>query len=72
MLTNEFVKDVCKIGQGHKTCRYLVRKPQEWMCCKLIEGAKKYFDGRVSRGTMYAVGDNCGGVDDGDPSVRYT
>lgn len=30
-----FVQTVCKIGQGHKCCRYLTMDTQGWDCVKL-------------------------------------
>jgi len=58
---NEQIKTVCKIGQGHDCCRYLVMSPEGFECGKLEMPVKKVLDSRVQAGTITARGDNCDG-----------
>lgn len=55
------VKEVCKIGQGHDTCRYLMMG-RTWQCAKLDPSMKATLDARGD--TMSAQGDNCPGVEE--------
>ncbi len=59
----EKVQEVCKMGQGHATCRYLTHSTQGWECVKKYPGLKAYLDKRVEEGTLGARGDNCEGVE---------
>lgn len=62
-LTVEYIKDVCKFGQGHDCCRYLTCGPNGFECEKL--GALKgVIDSRVQY--MTAQADNCEGVKNND------
>jgi hypothetical protein len=54
------VNTICKIGCGHKCCRYLVMAPEGFECAKLT-GMKEYLDARVASSTINARGDNCEG-----------
>ena len=56
-----YVKDVCKIGQGNDCCRYLVMAPTGFECAKLDLSLKLTLDQRVRIGSMNAKGDNCPG-----------
>ena len=58
---NAHVRDICKIGQGHAYCRYLLAGPAGFECGKLDLAARAYLDGRVRAETFTARGDNCGG-----------
>lgn len=60
MLTSH-VKDVCKIGQGHDCCRYLVMGTKGFECAKLQLSLRHTIDGRVHK--MSAQADNCEGKD---------
>ena len=62
MITNEYIKETCKIGQGADCCRYLVSGVNGFECAKLSEGLKRLIDHRVMNFTYDAVGDNCPGV----------
>lgn len=33
---NPHIKNVCKIGQGHACCRYLLMGPKGWECAKFL------------------------------------
>jgi hypothetical protein len=56
---DEWVKVACKPNTA-ECCRYLTMSPGGWSCVKL-SGLGKILDGRVARGEMRAVGDNCQG-----------
>lgn len=62
-LTDEYVKETCKIGQRHNCCRYLTMAPSGWSCVKNTS-LKAYLDQRVLMDTIIAQGDNCEGIDD--------
>lgn len=57
---NPHVSDVCKIGKGAETCRYLAVGADGWSCEKLTP-LKAYLDKRVEAGTIRAQADNCDG-----------
>ena len=54
------VKDICKIGQGYDTCRYLMMGIT-WQCAKLDSSMKATLDARGD--SMNARGDNCPGCE---------
>ena len=54
------LKQVCKIGQGNKCCRYLVVGSQGFECVKHT-AIKDLLDSRVEDKLMVAQGDNCAG-----------
>jgi hypothetical protein len=58
-ITDEYVKETCRPGQGEKTCRYLLMGPEGWECGKMDPSAKIIIDRRV--GGMAAKADNCEG-----------
>ena len=60
-LAIEDVKEICKIGQGEKCCRYISVGAKGWKCLKHSE-LKSLFDSRVRNNLMAAQGDNCEGV----------
>lgn len=60
-MTDEFVKRVCRIGQGRQCCRYVSFGAGGWDCEK-YKSTGLYIDQRVERGEMNARGDNCGGL----------
>lgn len=62
----DHVKDVCKIGQGHDCCRYLVVAPGGFECGKLEPPVKYVLDRRVRNEQITARGDNCEGKEVGD------
>lgn len=51
---------VCKMGQGHDCCRYLVVST-DFACAKMTT-LKATIDARAAAGTMTARGDNCPGL----------
>jgi len=62
-MVSDQLKNVCKIGQGHACCRYLVMAPGGFECVK-FEGdlqLKKQLDARVEIHAINARGDNCEG-----------
>lgn len=60
--SDDHTKDVCKIGHGAKTCRYLTMGGGGWSCEK-FSAMSHSFDLKVERGLMHAAGDNCDGLD---------
>lgn len=56
------VIDVCKIGQGSGTCRYITMSSSGWECGKLTPWIRALLDERVESNTIRAKGDNCDGV----------
>ncbi|MBI4118341.1 MAG: hypothetical protein HY455_02315 [Parcubacteria group bacterium] len=59
--TEQHVREVCKLGQGEKSCRYLAMGGRGgWTCLRAKQ--KEYLDGRVANGQLQAKGDNCEGV----------
>ena len=63
ILNFEHVKNVCKVGQGVESCRYLAGGIRGLECMKNTSLAKS-LDNRVEEGTMNARGDNCDGCKD--------
>lgn len=53
------LKDICKMGQGNLTCRYL-GFGDGWTCLKFTN-LKAMLDARVAANSMRAQGDNCDG-----------
>ena len=60
-LTEEQYKNVCKIGQGHDCCRYVVAGAKGIECAK-HSSLKALLDERVAKESMVARGDNCEGA----------
>ena len=65
-LTNPLPADhfmnVCKPGQGHECCRYVVASPGGIECAK-HSSLRHILDQRVLEETIVARGDNCDGVE---------
>ena len=59
MLDDKQIKEVCKLGQGEKCCRYLICGGEGFECAKLMTPLKYDIDYKAS--TMSAKGDNCEG-----------
>ena len=57
---NDQVKNVCKIGQGHDCCRYLIMGIEGFECAKNTS-LKHALDLRVANKTITAQSDNCDG-----------
>ena len=61
-MMSEHVGKVCRIGQGHECCRYLMMGTKGFECAKVAGiGVKALLDKRVAEETMTARGDNCDG-----------
>lgn len=60
VIERNYVDSVCKIGQGHSCCRYLVCSKDGFECEK-FSSLKSLLDKRVEDKTMTARGDNCKG-----------
>ena len=59
-LGEEWIKDICKIGQGEATCKYLVVAPTGIQCAKMDPSLRMTIDQRADK--MNAKGDCCSGV----------
>ena len=57
---DNYISTVCRIGQGHECCRYLMMGGKGFECAKLT-GVKGILDKRVEEETITARGDNCDG-----------
>ena len=58
----EWIRTVCKIGQGHECCRYLTCGPGGFDCAKHTE-LRAHLDFRVFCENITARGDNCPGLE---------
>ena len=54
------IKEICKIGQGVKTCRYILVGKDGFECAKDTD-CGKVIDGKVARGEFSAESINCDG-----------
>jgi hypothetical protein len=57
----DYIKAVCRIGQGANCCRYLTGSARGFECAKFNAGLKRHLDERVAAQTITARGDNCEG-----------
>jgi len=57
----DYIKKVCKIGQGSNCCRYLIAGEMGFECAKLNPDLKALMDTRVKAEINIAKGDNCSG-----------
>ena len=64
-LADFFVKDVCRVGQLDKTCKYLTIGENGFVCAKLLPGAKELIDHH--KANFIAKGNNCPGIPMLDP-----
>lgn len=60
----EYIKNVCKIGQGASCCRYLVVGSKGFECMKFDLNNKEFIDANWATVTHVAQGDNCEGKPD--------
>lgn len=56
-----FVKTICRMGQGHNCCRYLICDGLGFHCAKLSPALAIQINARVKAGSMTAQADNCAG-----------
>ena len=63
-LSRTHIDQVCKMGQGEATCRYMYLDGTGMHCGKVEPAMQAMLDQRVAAGAMLAVGDNCEGVSD--------
>ena len=54
------VNEVCRLGQGADTCRFLTRG-DTWECAKRTS-RRVVIDAQVAEGSFTAIGDNCNGI----------
>jgi len=62
IIEDNHLKNVCKISQGVKCCRYLVAGINGFECFKMIPNAKKLIDEQVKNRSDFPKGDNCDGL----------
>jgi hypothetical protein len=62
LIPDDKLKTVCKIGQGHECCRYIVAGADGIECAKLQPVLQLQIDQRVASGQFTARGDNCEGL----------
>ena len=64
-LTEQTLKEVCKLGHGVKCCAFICCGPDGFECLKgtSLEAAIRQ---RLAAGTMNAQGDNCDGIQEDD------
>lgn len=55
------MKNICRVGQGSTTCRYIVAGSDGITCAKHTE-LRDLIDSRVEEDTFIAIGDNCEGL----------
>lgn len=60
-IAQDYLKAVCKMGEGALCCRYIVAGTDGITCAKLDRSLKKAIDLRVEAGLFTARGDNCPG-----------
>jgi hypothetical protein len=61
-IPEDYVKTICKIGQGALCCRYIVGGPQGLECAKHEPELAAQINRRVAAGAFTARGDNCDGI----------
>lgn len=64
MALSEYIKLVCKIGQGGACCKYLVAGPKGFECMKVVPADKALIDRNWATTGHVAQGDNCDGQTD--------
>lgn len=57
----EYIKTVCKIGQGAECCKYLVCGANGFECMKFDPENKKVIDINWAKTAHVSQGDNCEG-----------
>ena len=65
-IPGDYVKDICKIGQGELCCSYLLMGPDGYECAKWDKniGFRRAIEIRRANGTIKSLGDNCNGYTD--------
>lgn len=60
-MTEDYLANVCKLGQGAATCSYIASSGGGWTCAKLNDGLARIINQRRAEDSMRAKGDNCEG-----------
>lgn len=60
IITDQHLKEVCKIGQGKNCCRYLIMGMGGFQCAKFTN-LKEFIDKRVLDNNIIARSNNCEG-----------
>lgn len=60
MIPEDYIDNVCKMGQREDTCAYLALGRNGFECAKDSE-LRLYIEHRLAAGTLRAKGDNCPG-----------
>lgn len=61
-ISDQNLKEVCKIGQGKDCCRYVTVGPKGFECAKNTGLLRCILNTKVERNMMVAQGDNCDGI----------
>lgn len=61
---NQYIKEVCKIGQGAACCKYLVGGKNGFECMRVNPANKFVIDKNWETTEHVAQGDNCEGKED--------
>lgn len=61
-LNENYLYDVCKLGDGELTCRYLTCDQKGFACGKLDPDIARTINARIAEGTFGAHGDHCHGL----------
>lgn len=60
-ITDDRLREICKLGKGAKCCRYLACGANGFICLKNQPEAATIAL-RIKQGTFNATGDNCDGL----------
>lgn len=61
LITKENLKNKCKIGQGSRTCKYIVMGRKGFICGKNTK-FKEMLDTAAKKKQVVAISDNCKGL----------
>ena len=61
IINKDTLKNICRIGEGHDTCRYIMRNQDNYVCVKnsIVQVS---IDETVEKDGMVARGNNCKGL----------
>lgn len=66
-IDSKTLKEVCKVGSGETTCRFVTVGSKGFECAKHTSVAS-IINARIAAGTFNAKGDNCEGKGNEDPA----
>ena len=54
MALSKYIQNVCKIGQGHECCRYLLMGPKGFECAKAVDdGPVQMLEDKMKKRTPF-------------------